>query len=130
MEKRKSKSSKKKEIEQKEDEEIKVSKDEKKEEKKKWRQRKRILKESKQEDGDEEEKEEKLEMSEDFSVYKWISWFTHGSQDSTDVDRLYLFPTLPSRNFCLHFYHEGKEKGEDRNIFVIKDGYVYDCFKV
>jgi hypothetical protein len=64
-----------------------------------------------------------------------IKSFVHGSKDSTDIDRLYLFPgtSLPSHKQCVEFVHSSGT--EDRNMFVIgteddqDTGYVKECFK-
>lgn len=54
--------------------------------------------------------------------------FIHGSEDSTDIDVLYVFDKLPEtiqecKDFC------SADPSENRNIIVIKDGIVVDCLK-
>jgi hypothetical protein len=62
-----------------------------------------------------------------------IQSFIHGSHDSSDIDRLYLFPDkLPTHKECLQFVQSSGT--EDRNLFVVdyvqdKKGYVKDAFK-
>lgn len=53
-------------------------------------------------------------------------FFIHGSADSLDEDRYYLFPTMPDSRGCRQFL-SGVE--EDRNIFVMREGYVRQCYK-
>lgn len=53
--------------------------------------------------------------------------YIHGSEDSNDIDVFYVFEKMPSfrdaQLFC-------SEKGiENRNIIVIENGLVIDCFK-
>lgn len=52
--------------------------------------------------------------------------YIHGSEDSLDLDVYYVFDTLPEFNECRRFCSENKE--ENRNIIVINDGIVTDCF--
>lgn len=55
-----------------------------------------------------------------------IKYF-HGSEDSTDIDVFYVFDTKPSYHECHTFC--SADTVENRNIIVIKDGFVVDCFK-
>lgn len=52
--------------------------------------------------------------------------FRFGSEDSLDEDRVYVFPSLPSLEECQAFC---KHKPDNRNIIVIEDGVVIDCYK-
>lgn len=52
--------------------------------------------------------------------------YIHGSEDSLDVDVYYVFDELPSFAECRKFCSE--DINENRNIIVIKDGIVTDCF--
>lgn len=52
--------------------------------------------------------------------------YIHGSEDSLDVDVYYVFDKLPSFNECKKFCSE--DKSENRNIIVINNGVVTDCF--
>jgi hypothetical protein len=53
--------------------------------------------------------------------------YTHGSHDSIDKDVYYVFNSLPAYNDCHRFCSE--DPTENRNIIVITDGVVSDCFK-
>ncbi|MCK9575614.1 MAG: hypothetical protein WC979_01100 [Candidatus Pacearchaeota archaeon] len=53
--------------------------------------------------------------------------YIHGSGDSLDIDVFYVFDKLPSFQECKEFCDSSKE--ENRNIIVIKDGMVTDCYK-
>ncbi len=50
-----------------------------------------------------------------------------GSPDSQDIDVTYVFPSLPSFQECKKFCDRTEE--ESRNIAVLKDGIVQDCYK-
>lgn len=52
--------------------------------------------------------------------------YIHGSEDSLDIDVHYAFNEMPSFNECQEFC---SDKDENRNIIVVKDGIVVDCFK-
>lgn len=52
--------------------------------------------------------------------------YIHGSEDSLDVDVLYVFEEMPSFLECQKFC---SNKDENRNIIVINNGFVTDCFK-
>ena len=52
--------------------------------------------------------------------------YVHGSEDSTDVDVMYVFDTLPSTAECKAFCDGKKENG---NIIVVKDGVVIASYK-
>ena len=53
--------------------------------------------------------------------------YTHGSEDSLDIDVFYVFDFMPSFQDAKSFCDETKE--ENRNIIVVKDGFVIDCYK-
>lgn len=53
--------------------------------------------------------------------------YVHGSQDSTDLDVIYVMDSLPSFVECQRFCSADKQ--ENRNIIVIRDGIVTACFK-
>lgn len=53
--------------------------------------------------------------------------YIHGSEDSTDVDIHYVFDKLPDLTECKRFCSE--DKNENRNIIVINDGIVTECYK-
>eukprot|EP01126_Amoeba_proteus_P016011 TRINITY_DN1731_c0_g2_i13.p1 TRINITY_DN1731_c0_g2~~TRINITY_DN1731_c0_g2_i13.p1 ORF type:complete len:432 (-),score=73.30 TRINITY_DN1731_c0_g2_i13:662-1780(-) len=53
-------------------------------------------------------------------------YFIHGSKDSLDEDRLYLFPSMPDNKTIRQFL---SGVSEDRNIFVVEDGHVVQCHK-
>jgi len=52
--------------------------------------------------------------------------YIHGSKDSNDIDVFYVFDEKPSYQECQEFC---SNTDENRNIIIIKDGYVTDCFK-
>jgi hypothetical protein len=52
--------------------------------------------------------------------------YYHGSEDSVDTDVLYVFKEIPDKQECIKFCTENPN--EDRNIVVIKDGIITDCF--
>lgn len=52
--------------------------------------------------------------------------YIHGSEDSLDIDVYYVFDIMPSFRECQEFC---SDKQENRNIIVIKDGVVIDCYK-
>jgi hypothetical protein len=52
--------------------------------------------------------------------------YQHGSKDSLDKDMLYVFDEMPSFKECQEFC---SDKEENRNIIVVKDGIVTNCFK-
>lgn len=88
--------------------------------KKHWKQKKK-----------EKKKKIQTERVEAVATWKWEAFYIHGSKDSTDVDKIYVFPSpLPPHDFCLEFYNQGKQLGEDRNLVVMKEGFPCDCFKV
>lgn len=53
--------------------------------------------------------------------------YIHGSADSTDLDTVYVFDEMPSFLQCQHFCQS--KTSENKNIIVIRDGIVADCFK-
>lgn len=52
----------------------------------------------------------------------------HGSEDSVDVDVAYVVPVMPVVRDC-HAFCAADAK-ENRNLVVLRDGVVVDCFKV
>lgn len=52
--------------------------------------------------------------------------YIHGSEDSQDLDVYYIFDKLPSFDECRKFCSE--DTNENRNIIVINNGVVTDCF--
>ena len=52
--------------------------------------------------------------------------YIHGSGDSTDLDVIYVVDQLPSLQECKRFC---SDKEENRNICVIKNGIVTECYK-
>ena len=52
--------------------------------------------------------------------------YIHGSGDSLDVDVFYVFDKKPTYQEC-HIFCSNTD--ENRNIIVIENGYVIDCFK-
>lgn len=50
----------------------------------------------------------------------------HGSHDSTDIDVVYVFDRKPGLLECHRFCAESEE---NRNIMVVRDGVVVECFK-
>lgn len=58
--------------------------------------------------------------------YDSVIRYVHGSEDSTDVDVMYVFDTLPSTTECKAFC-DGKE--ENGNIIVVRDGVVIASYK-
>lgn len=52
--------------------------------------------------------------------------YIHGSEDSTDLDVYYVFKELPSFDECRKFC--SADPAENRNIIVINNGIVTDCF--
>lgn len=53
--------------------------------------------------------------------------YVHGSADSTDQDVVYVFDTMPAFTQCQQFCQSDPK--ENRNIVVIEDGIVVQCFK-
>lgn len=54
-------------------------------------------------------------------------FYIHGSPDSNDIDKFYLFDEMPSNNDSYNFCHGVKE--EDRNIIVVKNGVIINAHK-
>lgn len=52
--------------------------------------------------------------------------YIHGSEDSLDVDVLYVFNEMPSFKECQNFC---SDKKENRNIIIVNNGKVENCFK-
>ena len=52
--------------------------------------------------------------------------YIHGSEDSIDTDVVYVVDTLPSLQECKRFC---SDKNENRNICVVKNGIVIECYK-
>lgn len=55
-----------------------------------------------------------------------MDFYIHGSEDSLDIDVYYVFDKMPSFKECQDFC---SDKEENRNIIVIEDGVVVDCYK-
>lgn len=55
-----------------------------------------------------------------------LARLVHGSQDSSDLDVLYVMDSKPSFLDCQRFC---ADKEENRNIIVVRDGVVVECFK-
>ena len=53
--------------------------------------------------------------------------YIHGSADSTDLDVVYVFETMPSFEECQIFCRSDPK--ENRNIIVVTEGVVNACFK-
>ena len=53
--------------------------------------------------------------------------YIHGSADSIDLDTVYVFEEMPSFLQCQLFCQSSTS--ENKNIIVICDGIVVDCFK-
>ena len=41
-----------------------------------------------------------------------IPFYVHGSEDSMDIDTLYLFPEIPSHKECINFCSGSKVKNQ------------------
>lgn len=52
--------------------------------------------------------------------------YIHGSEDSVDLDVVYVFNELPERQQCTEFCLA--DKNENRNIITIVDGIVTGCY--
>ena len=52
--------------------------------------------------------------------------YIHGSEDSTDCDVIYVFDQMPSLQWCKTYC---SDKDENRNICVVKNGVVTECYK-
>ena len=52
--------------------------------------------------------------------------YVHGSEDSIDTDVFYVFDKMPDMQTCKIFCHTNPD--ENRNIIIVKDGQVVDCF--
>lgn len=55
--------------------------------------------------------------------------YIHGSGDSTDNDVIYVVDELPSLQDCKRFCSNQDNPDENRNICVIKNGEVVQCYK-
>lgn len=55
-----------------------------------------------------------------------IAKYIHGSEDSLDTDIYYVIKELPTFYECRKFCSENKD--ENRNLIVIENGIVTDCF--
>lgn len=55
--------------------------------------------------------------------------YVHGSGDSTDNDVIYVVDELPSKQDCKRFCSNQDNPDENRNICVIKNGEVVQCYK-
>jgi hypothetical protein len=73
----------------------------------------------------------KIDLKLDDAVFvensKKRTYFNHGSSDSNDIDRYYLFDSFPSQEECTNFANGSKD--EDRNLIVIKNGVIQQSFK-
>ena len=58
---------------------------------------------------------------------KILNRYIHGSEDSTDIDVVYVVDELPSFVDCKKFCAETKD--ENRNILSVENGIVTKCFK-
>ena len=58
---------------------------------------------------------------------KILNRYIHGSEDSTDVDVVYVVDELPDKAECKTFCAE--DKNENRNVLSVRDGIVEKCFK-
>ena len=56
-----------------------------------------------------------------------IAKYIHGSEDSTDVDVVYVVDELPDKTECKRFCSESPD--ENRNLITIKDGVVSEVYK-
>jgi len=69
----------------------------------------------------------------DVSGIENCCFFVHGSADSKDEDRLYLFPSidgrLPPNELCVKFCNNPTDSKEDRNLFCIREEHVCTCFR-
>ena len=56
-----------------------------------------------------------------------LARYIHGSEDSTDVDVVYVVDELPDKAECKRFCSE--DSNENRNLITIKDGAVIEVYK-
>jgi hypothetical protein len=56
-----------------------------------------------------------------------LARYIHGSEDSTDVDVVYVVDELPDKAECKRFCSE--DPNENRNLITIKDGAVSEVYK-
>ena len=56
-----------------------------------------------------------------------IAKYIHGSEDSTDVDVVYVVDELPDKIECKRFC--SADSNENRNLIVIRDGIVSEVYK-
>jgi hypothetical protein len=54
--------------------------------------------------------------------------YVHCSEDSTDIDVLYIIDELPDFQTCKNFCDMNPD-GENRNLAVIRDGVITECYK-
>lgn len=52
--------------------------------------------------------------------------YIHGSEDSLDLDVIYIFDDMPLFKECQNFC---SDKIENRNIAIVKNGIIVDCYK-
>jgi len=57
-----------------------------------------------------------------------IARYIHGSEDSTDLDVVYITDILPEFQKCKSFCDKNPD-GENRNLAVITDGAISSCYK-
>ncbi|KAL6068383.1 hypothetical protein QOT17_008193 [Balamuthia mandrillaris] len=62
------------------------------------------------------------ELSTTNNLMTELQYFTHGSTDSRDLDRYYVFPFIPEKRVC-YVFCSGTGK-EDRNIIVLENGII------
>jgi len=56
-------------------------------------------------------------LSNELSEIKAVAWFRHGSEDSRDIDKMYLVECWPDNNRAINSFVSGA--GEDRNIIMV-----------
>ena len=56
-----------------------------------------------------------------------VARFVHGSEDSTDLDVMYMIPALPAVPVCHRFCEA--DPAENRNLIVVREGRVHAAFK-
>jgi hypothetical protein len=66
-------------------------------------------------------------MKKEKSVMDIVARYVHGSEDSTDLDVLYIADRIPETKECPMFCNE--DPHENRNIAVIEDGIIAWSFK-
>lgn len=56
-----------------------------------------------------------------------LARYVHGSEDSTDLDVIYIVDRIPEAQDCPLFCND--DPSENRNLAVIEDGIVTWCYK-